>query len=206
MDAIRPYAESVLSFGGSPYWLLALLAVNLAFTAIHILEEWRGSPIPLWRAFGAIEGVYIPNWLGFLSFTLGLFIVLWIVGIGGIAGWSVIGWFPLTPPQGVLFLGVILGALVSDCLFSHWIPWLAGYRPNPGLKSTLLYVAETALILWAFWQGLAANPWTAVPGLLIGALFFLAVWGGLAALRMVIRPWRRDPWVGGQAIPDWAKA
>jgi hypothetical protein len=117
----------------------------------------------------------------------------------------VIGWFPLTPPQGVFLLGVIVGALASDCFFSHWIPRLAGYRPNPGLRSTLLYVIETALILWAFWKGLSANPWTAVPGFVVGALFFLAVWGAIVALRLIVRPWRREPWVSRRPIPAWAK-
>jgi len=43
--------------------------------------------VPLWRVFGAVVGVWIPNGLGFALFTVSLTIVQWAVGLAGIAGW-----------------------------------------------------------------------------------------------------------------------
>jgi hypothetical protein len=200
INQIGAYGESVCVVAGI-FPLLLLLALNLAFAAIHVLEEWKGSEFPLWRAFGAIEGVYVPNWLGFTFFTVALLLILWIIGVGGIVG----AFGVLTAQQGVLCLGALIGALLSDSLFSHWIPYLAGYRPNPGVRSTALYVLEAALLLALFWRGLSAYSGTAAVGALVGALFFLAVWGLLVALRLCVAPWRRPPWVSGQPIPAWAR-
>jgi hypothetical protein len=202
LNEIGAYTESVSSLGRSAAMPLLLLALSWAFSAVHVLEEWKGSDFPLWRAFGAIEGVYVPNSLGFLFFTVLLLLILWIVGVGAIVGLGVGG--PLTAQQGVFFLGALIGALVSDCIFSHWIPYLSGYRPNPGVRSTALYVLEAALLLVFFWKGLSAYPPQAVVGTLLGALFFLAVWGFLVALRLCFPFWRRSSWVSGQSIPSWA--
>jgi hypothetical protein len=198
IDEIRAYGESV-SFVG-PSLLFLLLALNWAFSAIHVFEEWKGSQFPLWRAFGAIVGVYVPNWLGFPFFTVALLLILWIIGVGGIVG----AFGLLTAQQGVFCVGALVGALLSDSLFSHWIPFLAGYRPNPGVRSTALYVLEAALLLALFWRGLSAYLSTAAAGALLGTLFFLAVWGLLVTLRLCVARWRRPPWVSGQPIPDWA--
>jgi hypothetical protein len=202
LDQIGAYAESVSSLGRSAATPLLLLALSWAFSAVHVLEEWKGSNFPLWRVFGAIEGVYVPNSLGFLFFTVALLLILWIIGLGAVVGMGV--WGPLSAQQGVFLLGALIGALVSDCIFSHWIPYLAGYRPNPGVRSTALYVLEAAVLLWLFWKGLSAHPWQAVVGGLLGLLFFLAVWGILVALRLCFPFLRRSPWVSGQPIPSWA--
>ena len=146
LDQIGVYADSVSSLGRSMATPLLLLALSWAFSAVHVWEEWRGSAFPLWRAFGAIEGVYLPNGLGFLFFTVALLLILWIISAGAIIGLGPRG--SLTAEQGVFCLGALIGALVSDCIFSHWIPYLAGYRPNPGVRSTALYVIEAALLLW----------------------------------------------------------
>jgi hypothetical protein len=210
IEEIGAYAERVSNAGAIE--LLLILALNWAFSAIHLFEEWKGSEFPLWRAFGAVEGVYIPNWLGFLLFTLSLLLILLLIGVGGIIGFGIAGapgsWMsfgPLTPEQGMVWLGAVIGALLSDSLFSHWIPYLAGYRPNPGVRSTALYVLEAALLLWVFSKGLLANPAPAALGALLGSLFFLAVWGFLVALRLSVARWRRPPWVSGQPIPSWAR-
>jgi len=206
---IRAYGGSVSVVAGL-FPLYLVLALNLAFSAVHVFEEWKGSDFPLWRSFGAIEGVYVPDWLGFPFFTVALLLILWILGVGGIVGLGVVGWggsWPtaLTSQQGMLCLGALIGALLSDSLFSHWIPYLAGYRPNPGVRSTALYVLEAAVLLALFQKGLSAYLGTAAVGALVGALFFLAVWGLLVALRLCVAPWRRPPWVGGQPIPAWAR-
>jgi hypothetical protein len=204
LDDIGAYAESVSSLGSSAVTPLLLLALSWAFSAVHVFEEWKGSAFPLWRAFGAIEGIYVPNWLGFPFFTVALLFLLWAIGVGAIVGLGIAG--PLTAEQGVFLLGALIGALGSDCLFSHWTPYLAGYRPNPGVRSTALYVLEAALLLLLFWKGLSAHPSQALIGGLLGALFFLAVWGFLVALRLCVPAWRRSPWVSGQPIPSWASA
>lgn len=202
LDGIETYADSVSSLGRSAVMPLLLLVLSWGFSAVHVFEEWKGAGFPLWRAFGAIEGVYVPNGLGFLFFTVALLLILWIIGVGAIVGLGVAG--PLTAQQGVFWLGALIGALVSDCIFSHWIPYLAGYRPNPGVRSTALYVLEAAVLLVLFRKGLSGYPPQAVVGALLGALFFLAVWGVLVALRLCFPFWRRPPWVSGQPIPSWA--
>lgn len=199
---IGAYADSVSLLGPSVVIPLLILALSWAFSAVHVFEEWKGSAFPLWRAFGAIEGVYVPNWLGFPFFTVALLLILWILSVGAIVGLGFGG--PLSAQQGVFCLGALIGALLSDCLFSHWIPYLAGYRPNPGVRSTALYVLEAALLLLLFWKGLSAYAAQALVGGLLGALFFLAVWGFLLALRLCVPAWRRSPWVSGQPIPPWA--
>jgi hypothetical protein len=202
MDQIGVYTDNVSSFGSSAIAALLLLVMSWAFSAIHILEEWKGSQFPLWRAFGAIDGVYLPNWLGFLFFTVLLWLILWVIAAGAIIGRSLGG--PLTAEQGMFLLGALIGALVSDCVFSHWIPYVAGYRPNPGVRSTTLYVLEAVVLVWLFRKGLSAHPPQTVVGGLLGVLFFLAVWGVLVALRLCFPFLRRPPWVGGEAIPPWA--
>jgi hypothetical protein len=199
---IGAYADSVSLLGPSVVIPLLILALSWAFSAVHVFEEWKGSAFPLWRAFGAIEGVYVPNWFGFPFFTVALLLILWILSVGAIVGLGFGG--PLSAQQGVFCLGALIGALLSDCLFSHWIPYLAGYRPNPGVRSTALYVLEAALLLLLFWKGLSAYAAQALVGGLLGALFFLAVWGFLVALRLCVPAWRRSPWVSGQPIPPWA--
>ena len=199
---IGAYADSVSLLGPSVVIPLLILALSWAFSAVHVFEEWKGSAFPLWRAFGAIEGVYVPNWLGFPFFTVALLLILWILSVGAIVGLGFGG--PLSAQQGVFCLGALIGALLSDCLFSHWIPYLAGYRPNPGVRSTALYVLEAALLLLLYWKGLSAYAAQALVGGLLGALFFLAVWGFLLALRLCVPAWRRSPWVSGQPIPPWA--
>jgi hypothetical protein len=66
--------------------LFLILGISLAFTLLHTVEEWKGRGGPLWRNFGAIVGVRIPNWLGFLSFFLILTSALWLVSLVAITG------------------------------------------------------------------------------------------------------------------------
>jgi hypothetical protein len=42
---------------------------------------WRGEEVPLWRVFGAVVGLWFPQWVGFFLFTLVLTLLLWLVGI-----------------------------------------------------------------------------------------------------------------------------
>src|SRR6185295_3216070 len=177
--------------------LFIILAINWAFTALHSYQEWKGEDVPLWRVFGAIVGLWLPNWLGFLSFTLGLTLTLWGVGLAGIGGW-LIG--PLREACAVGALGVLIGARLSDTLVSHWGLYALGYRPNPGLKTTPLYIIETIFILLTFWKGLALAPKAAWCGFALGAAAFILVLPALAALRVIAPPWRRERWMRWQPL------
>jgi hypothetical protein len=85
------YFNRVSIFDHSTVALLLILGANWAFTLIHILQEWKSEKAPLWRVFGAVVGVRVPNWLGFVFFTVVLTAFLWLLGLAAIAGWLV-GW------------------------------------------------------------------------------------------------------------------
>jgi hypothetical protein len=178
--------------------LWIILVADLAVTLIHILQEWKGEEVPLWRVFGAIAGVCVPNGLGFLSFTLGLALLLCLAGVVGIAGL-------LGVVCGVLALGFIIGGRISDSVVSHWRPYAIGYRPNPGLTSTVLYIFEAAFLLWAFSKGLSAHAYAALLGLAAGAVLFVLVQPALRLLGRLKPSWRREPWVRGHPLPAWTR-
>ena len=52
---------SEVSIFDSMLALVVLVALNWAFTLIHILQEWKGEAVPLWRVFGAVVGTFVPN-------------------------------------------------------------------------------------------------------------------------------------------------
>jgi hypothetical protein len=202
------YLSQVSSFNSAPA-LLIILGANLVITLIHILQEWKGEEVPQWRVLGAIAGVCVPHSYGFALFTVALLATLWLAGIAGIAGllgclsgvfgpsWGL--WL------GVAALGFIIGGRISDSIVSHWRLYARGYRPNPGLSSTVLYVAEAAFLLWAFRKGLFGNLLPAGIGLAAGALLFIAVLPLLRIVRRKKPALQREPWVPGQPIPAWTK-
>jgi hypothetical protein len=98
----------------------------------------------------------------------------------------------------------LIGARLSDTLISHVLLNVLGYRPNPGLSSTPLYIIEALFMMVAFRAGLAADPTSAWRGIAAGAVFFVAVLPGLWLLRLLIPGWRREPWQRGQPMPAWA--
>lgn len=193
-----------VSIFSSALALFVLLGFNWAFTLIHILQEWKGEAAPLWRVFGAVVGTWIPNGLGFPTFTVALTVLQWAVGLVAIAGWlPVVG--PVALPTTICALGVLLGMRIADSVVSHWALYSRGYRPNPGLSSTALYSIEVVFILATFWKGLSLDPGAAWLGFAIGALFFILVLPLLRLLRAV-PGWRRDPWKRGEPLPSWATA
>jgi hypothetical protein len=182
--------------------ILLIFVVDLALTALHIFQEWTGRPAPLWQVFGAVVGVRLPNRLGFALFTPVLLVLLWLLGLIGLAGWfPVLGRVPLR--WAVCALGAIIGARISDSFVSHWLLYWLGYRPNPGILSTPLYVGEAVFLLAAFWPGLKLAQATAWVGFVLGTAFFVAILPILRAGRL-IKTWRRDAWVRGKPIPAWA--
>jgi len=123
--------------------LTILQIINLALTLLHSLQERKDQ---LWRYFGAIAGVKIPETFGQISLFGGLTIALWIVGLFGTTG-AVIWQTPLA----FGCLGVIVGCRISDSWFSHILLNNEGYRPNPGLPSVPLYFVEVVLLLVVFY-------------------------------------------------------
>ena len=89
--------DKVSVFGPSAVALILILGFDWVFTGIHTYQEGRGEAAPLWRVFGAVVGLRLPNWLGFLLFTVTLTLVLWGVGLAGIAGW--LPWVGHVSPQ-----------------------------------------------------------------------------------------------------------
>lgn len=196
-DHVLAYAGTMSLFGGSAPAVVFLVFANWAITAIHVYEEWKGATVPLWRVFGAVIGVWIPHWLGLLLFAGGLLLVLWGVGLAGLSGWL---FQPLDQSVAVIALGAIIGARIADSLILHWALYAVGYRPNPGIKSTALYMLEAAILMIVFREGLASGP--SALGFVLGVIPFVLVWLTLGALRL-IPAWRRPQWTRGQPIPDW---
>jgi hypothetical protein len=200
MDQALDHFSQASIFGRSAPLLILILAANFAITALHSWQEWKAPGAPLWRNFGAIVGLKIPDWLGFLGFTVALTLTLWILGLMGIAGW-----LPIVGPVGsgcaAFALGALIGARLSDTLVSHVLLHHRGYRPNPGLSSTPLYVLEALFIIVAFRAGLQADLLWAGIGFLLGAGFFVAVLPFLRWLRSKIPAAQQPPWQPGQPMP-----
>jgi len=103
-------------------------------------------------------------------------------------------------------LGALIGARLSDTLVSHLLPYAIGYRPNPGLSSTPLYVLEAGFIAWVFKAALTADPHHAEIGFAGGVMAFVLVLPLLWLLRTAVPALRRVPWTRGQPMPAWASA
>jgi hypothetical protein len=203
VEAALTHLDQVSGFGRSAAVLILILTANLAITALHSYQEWKGAGAPLWRNFGAIVGLHVPDWLGFLLFTAGLTLALWAVGFAGIAGWlPLLG--SVSPGLTVGALGGLIGARLSDTLVSHVLLHGVGYRPNPGLGSTPLYVLEAIFIAFAFRPGLSAHVLSAGIGLIAGAAVFVVVLPLLRLVRAAVPAWRRAPWERWQPMPEWA--
>jgi hypothetical protein len=177
--------------------LALILVADFAITSLHSYQEWKGVGAPLWRNFGAIAGLDVPDRWGLLLFTVLLTLILFAIGFVGITG-------RFGPCLTAAALGALIGARLSDTIVSHVLLYTVGYRPNPGLTSTPLYVLEACFIGWAFSARLAAEPGAAIFGVVVGVLMFVVVLPGLRLVRRVIPAWKRDPWSSWQPIPSWA--
>jgi hypothetical protein len=177
--------------------LVLILAADFAITLFHSYQEWKGAGAPLWRNFGAIVGLDLPDRWGFLIFTVSLTLVLFVIGFIGILG-------PLGPRWTAFALGALIGARLADTLISHVLLHCVGYRPNPGLSSTPLYVIEAGFVAWAFQARLVVDPSAAMVGLVLGALAFILVLPGLRLVRWARPAWKRPRWSRWQPIPSWA--
>lgn len=184
----------ILGSSATVFALAVLQIIDLALTLLHSLQERKGQ---LWRYFGAIAGVKIPDGFGQISFFGGLTIALWIVGLLGIAG-TVLWQTPLA----FGCLGAIIGCRLSDGWFSHIALNNAGFRPNPGLSSVPLYFAEVVLLLVVFYPTIRTQTFSVLIGFVIGALAFYSVIPSLKlAGRLVFQP--IAPWRAGSPQPEW---
>ena len=177
--------------------LLLILIADFAITLLHSYQEWKGAGAPLWRNFGAIVGLDISDWWGFRIFTVALTVILLVAGFVGIIG-------ILGGRAAAFALGALIGARLSDTLVSHVLLHFVGYRPNPGLSSTPLYILEALFITWLFHASLAAHFHHAWFGFALGILVFVAV---LPGLRVAQQEWperQRPTWQRGQPMPAWA--
>lgn len=174
--------------------LVVLQIVDLVLTLLHSLQERKGR---LWRYFGAIAGVKVPDGFGQIVFFGGLTISLWIVGLFGITG-TVLWQTPLA----FGCLGAIIGCRISDSWFSHIALNNAGYRPNPGLPSVPLYFVEAVVLVVVFYPAMRAQTFTVLVGFMIGAVAFYTVIPILRlAGRLVFEP--IEPWQKGTPQPEW---
>ena len=187
---------SIWIFGSShTLVILAVLQIaDLALTLLHSLQERKGR---LWRYFGAIAGVKIPDGFGLIAFFGGLTISLWIVGLLAIAG-TVLWQTPLA----FGCLGAIIGCRVSDGWFSHVALNNAGFRPNPGLSSVPFYFAEAVVLLAVFYPTIRMQTLSVSIGFVLGVLAFYAVIPLLKfAGRLLFPP--VEPWRAGDPQPMW---
>lgn len=131
-----------------------MIPLSIIFSIAHAMEEtFFGDGSPLWESFGEIADVRIPDWLGFPLFFLGLTGALTIVAVLGYGG-------------DPFWLGVLVGARLGDCWFSHWWRTIRG-NVVPGNWTTPLYVFESVTVM--------ATMAPSAPGMLVGAASFAAV-------------------------------
>jgi hypothetical protein len=181
----------------SPPLLVAILLADFAITLLHSYQEWKGEGAPLWRNFGAIVGLNIPDRWGFRLFTLGLTVVLFALGFTGIVGL-------FGPCATAVALGALVGARLSDTFISHVLVYSLGYRPNPGLSSTPLYVLEALFIFFIFHVRLAAEPGWSWLGFAFGVLGFLIVLPSLWLATLACPACQRPRWQPWEPMPAWA--
>jgi hypothetical protein len=184
----------VLGSSNTVVALAALQIADLALTLLHSLQERKGK---LWRYFGAIAGVRIPDSFGQLVFFGGLTVSLWIVGLLGITG--TVLW---QTPIAFGCLGAIIGCRISDSLFSHILPNNAGYRPNPGLPSVPLYFVEALVLAAMFYPTIRMHTFDALIGFVIGVVVFYVVIPGLKIFGPLVFE-RTTRWEKGSPQPSW---
>lgn len=201
INRMLDHLSEVSIFGHSLLALFLILVISFALTLLHTLQELKGRGGPLWRNFGAIVGVSVPDLLGFLVFFVGLTVALWLVALLAITG-SLLTYAAQTE-WAAGALGALIGARLGDTLISHVLLYMLRYRPNPGLASTPLYVAEAVFLIATFSRGLTAGNGSTCVGLFIGAGFFCFVLPLLWFVRIVMPSWRRDRWRPGEPLPAW---
>src|SRR5262245_3956148 len=199
LDGMLQQIDHTSVFGSSAFALVAIIGINFTLTLVHALQEFRGR---LWRYFGAIVGVSIPDAAGALLFFVLLTLALWIVGWIGITGH--VPAFGQSELLAVGAVGILIGGRLSDRWYSHVLLDRRGYKPNPGLQSTPYYVVEAAFLTIVFLPGFTRHYLAAAIGFVLGWAFFLSVLPVIRLLR-VFPFLRREAWTAGESSPAWAE-
>jgi hypothetical protein len=198
---MQQHLREVSLLTASGLTLVVILAVDLTLSLAHIVQEYRGR---LWRYFGAVVGVKIPDAVGRLFFSYGLTAILWAVGFVGITG-HLPNLRPIPRPCAMAAVGGLIGGRLSDVLHSHVGLHFLGFRPNPGLASTPYYFAEALILAILFLPGLWSNYQSAAIGFLAGWLFFHLILPVIWAFRIFPGLRRAPRWQATEPMPDWAQ-
>ncbi len=133
-----------------------LLPFSIAFTVGHTIEEVIGDGGPFWCYYRRYFGRGIDDILGVILFST-LAGILILLAIGGYLCGS------------ALLLGVLVGARFGDAWLSHVCMRSTAPGPNPGLLTSLLYLAEVVVVTLS---GVPVSPL----GFTVGWVAFAAFW------------------------------
>jgi hypothetical protein len=110
------------------------LAVSALFTAAHTYEEVVDDGGPIWAYLGNLVGLTVPGRVGCPGLLLFAAVQVLLAASGYLGG-------------SAACLLALLAVRVGDCLVSHWLPWLTGHRPNPGVTTATCYAVESVVIV-----------------------------------------------------------
>jgi hypothetical protein len=112
---------------------LILAGLSVMFTVVHTREEVPREDRTIWEY---LADTY--RWFPRLGYVAGL---LSLLAFGGVQVWLAVAGYAGGCRA---CLWALLAVRLGDCVVSHWGPWLAGRRPNPGLMTTVLYAIDAA--------------------------------------------------------------
>lgn len=89
--------------------------------------------------------------------------------------------------------------------FSHVRLHLQGWRPNPGLGSTPLYVVEALAVAFLYSPAITLHWGAALIWAALAAGLFLAVIPFFRLIARAAAGWRQPKWNAGEALPAAAR-
>ena len=110
---------------------LILAAASVLATVVHTADEIVSEQQTIWEYLADVYPMF-PR-LGYVAGLLAL------LAFGGVQVWLAVAGYAGGCRA---CLWALLAVRLGDCVVSHWSPWLAGRRPNPGLMSTTLYAID----------------------------------------------------------------
>lgn len=150
----------------------AVFLVSVAFTLAHTLEEVLGDGAPFWDYASDLTGIRASWVVGAIGFAV------LAAALVGVAAWGYLY-------RDAAALALLAGLRAGDAVASHLGLWALYKRPNPGLATVPLYLAEL-LFLAILWGELAGVPlplaWFAA-----GFGLFAVPWAALLVLRFIKR-------------------
>ncbi len=112
---------------------LILAAASVLATVVHTADEIVGEQQTIVEYLADVYPLF-PR-LGYVAGLLSL------LAFGGAQVWLAVAGYAGGCRA---CLWALLAVRLGDCVVSHWGPWTAGRRPNPGLMSTPLYAIDAA--------------------------------------------------------------